>query len=145
MVNEAMPWNLTVQQLSEFLARCQPDAIVRTTITRDMVEQLDAITSNAPDMTLYLGLEIASDPNRGVVNLGIKVGPPDERPDELARQLLSSGRSPIEAIKAVRVRLGMSLGEAKAVVHRNLSTEQQHAAEALWDQAERAGDLDTDE
>jgi hypothetical protein len=76
MANEPMPWNLTVAQLGEFLAACQPNAIVGTTVTREMVERLDALTSTAPDATLYLGLAIASEPGLPTVTLRLQVDPP---------------------------------------------------------------------
>jgi ribosomal protein L7/L12 len=56
--------------------------------------------------------------------------------DETARALIEAGASPTEAIKAVRAECEVSLGDAKALVHRNLSAEQQRTAERLWDEAE---------
>jgi hypothetical protein len=47
-------------------------------------------------------------------------------------------RSPIPAIKAMRLGAGLDLREAKAVVHRNVSSSAQEAAERLWDAAEAA-------
>ena len=56
--------------------------------------------------------------------------------EDVARSLIGMGASPIEAIKAVRSACGINLGSAKAIVHRNLSPDQQAAAELLWDAAE---------
>ena len=53
-----------------------------------------------------------------------------------ARELLAAGLSPIESIKAIREGFALDLGEAKEIVHRNLPTEHQSDAEALWDSAE---------
>jgi ribosomal protein L7/L12 len=47
-------------------------------------------------------------------------------------------RSPVRAIKAMRAAAGLDLREAKLVVHRNLSSSAQEAAERLWDAAEEA-------
>jgi ribosomal protein L7/L12 len=58
--------------------------------------------------------------------------------DEVARTVIQAGASPIDAIKAIRSVLDMDLGSAKAIVHRNLSPEQQAAAERIWDEAERS-------
>ncbi|MGH9917831.1 MAG: hypothetical protein ACRD6W_03000 [Nitrososphaerales archaeon] len=59
-----------------------------------------------------------------------------DTPDKVARSLVVDQRlSPIEAIKALRAGGNMHLGDAKAVVHRNLPPEQQAAAERLWDEA----------
>ena len=55
--------------------------------------------------------------------------------DEVADELVSSGLYPIAAIKILREAAGIHLGEAKAVVHRNLPLDQQRAAEQLWDEA----------
>lgn len=52
--------------------------------------------------------------------------------------LVTSGVTPIAAIKAIREAFGIGLGEAKAIVHGCLSEEQQAAAERLWDEAESA-------
>jgi ribosomal protein L7/L12 len=62
---------------------------------------------------------------------------------ERAAQLIVSHRhGPIESIRAIRNAYGVSLGEAKALVYPNLSTDQQTAAERLWDAAEASLDLD---
>jgi ribosomal protein L7/L12 len=55
--------------------------------------------------------------------------------DDVAAELVESGLSPIAAIKVVRDAAGVTLGEAKTAVHRNLSLDQQRAAEHLWDEA----------
>lgn len=56
--------------------------------------------------------------------------------DEVARTLVVDQQvSAIEAIKALRAGGNMSLGDAKEIVHRNLSPERQASAERLWDEA----------
>jgi ribosomal protein L7/L12 len=51
---------------------------------------------------------------------------------------VSGGHAPIDSIRAIRDAYGVRLGEAKALVHPNLSTDEQAAAERLWDAAEDA-------
>jgi hypothetical protein len=51
---------------------------------------------------------------------------------------MEAGAPPIDAIKAIRTAPEIDLGSAKAIVHRNLSPEQQAAAERMWDEAERS-------
>jgi hypothetical protein len=64
--------------------------------------------------------------------------------DDLARELVRDRhRSSIDAIKALRSGASLGLGEAKAVVHGNLSQKAQASAEQLWDAAE-AGLRDED-
>jgi ribosomal protein L7/L12 len=58
--------------------------------------------------------------------------------DEVARALLARNASPIAAIKALREATGMRIGDAKAVVHRNLRASEQEAAEQLWQDLIRA-------
>jgi|GEM_PF-6513313 len=58
--------------------------------------------------------------------------------DDTARSLLAAGASPIDAIKAIRIAFDLDLGEAKVVVHRNLSARDQATAEQLWNAAEQA-------
>ncbi|MFV2083987.1 hypothetical protein [Micromonospora sp. LOL_021] len=53
--------------------------------------------------------------------------------DQVAKELLQRTDSPISAIKAVADATGMSLGDAKWVVHRNLYPEVREAAEKFWD------------
>jgi ribosomal protein L7/L12 len=57
---------------------------------------------------------------------------------EVARELLAEGRSPVESIKTIREGFALDLGEAKTIVHRHLTPEQQSDAESLWDAAEAA-------
>ena len=66
-----------------------------------------------------------------------------EDPDAVfaASELLTAGVGPIEAIKVLRSD-GLSLEDAKAVVHRSLPPDQRAAAERLWDVAESALDSD---
>jgi ribosomal protein L7/L12 len=52
--------------------------------------------------------------------------------DDLARDLLSRTTFPIAVIKALVSGAGLSLGEAKTVVHRNLEPDAREAAEKLW-------------
>jgi ribosomal protein L7/L12 len=52
--------------------------------------------------------------------------------DQMARALLQRTDSPISVIRAVHGATGMDLGEAKWVVHRNLSQRARQAAEDLW-------------
>jgi hypothetical protein len=54
--------------------------------------------------------------------------------DQVAKELLRRTDSPISAIKAVADATGMSLGDAKWVVHRNLTPAVREAAESLWDE-----------
>lgn len=55
--------------------------------------------------------------------------------DQIAHSLVRDQKlAPIPAIKAMRTGANMTTGEAKEVVHRNLSLEQQAAAERLWDE-----------
>ena len=59
--------------------------------------------------------------------------------DQAVRAVLERTRSPIAAIKAVREALpGLSLAEAKPLVHRNLPPGTREAAEKLWDDMARA-------
>jgi len=60
-----------------------------------------------------------------------------EAPDETAVRCLRDGLRPTEAIKVLRT-TGLTLGEAKEVVHRNLQRQVQASAELLWDAAEDA-------
>lgn len=64
-------------------------------------------------------------------------------PDETARELLRRTDSPISAIKAIADGAGLSLADAKWVVHRNLAPRTREAAEELWseliDAVARAG------
>jgi ribosomal protein L7/L12 len=53
--------------------------------------------------------------------------------DQVAEELLRSGDSPISVIKAVADATGIGLGDAKWVVHRNISPKIREAAETLWD------------
>ncbi|MEV4351139.1 hypothetical protein AB0J83_42320 [Actinoplanes sp. NPDC049596] len=53
-------------------------------------------------------------------------------PDQIAGELLRRSDSPISVIKAVKDATGMTLGDAKWVVHRNLAPEVRAAAENLW-------------
>ena len=53
--------------------------------------------------------------------------------DQVAKELLRHTDSPISAIKAVADATGLGIGDAKWVVHRNLSPEVREAAESLWD------------
>ena len=57
---------------------------------------------------------------------------------EVARALLAEGKSPVESIKAIREGFALDLGEAKVIVHRRLTPEQQSDAESLWNAAEAA-------
>jgi len=66
---------------------------------------------------------------------------PDATPEEAAADAIALGTPPIEVIKQLIERFGLGLGEAKETVHRNLSSEQQVAAEALWDAADAAARL----
>jgi hypothetical protein len=61
-----------------------------------------------------------------------------------AQELIGTGASPIEAIKAIVSRFGLDLGAAKTIVHGNLSPAHQRAAEALWDEVEEAVGRDGD-
>lgn len=54
--------------------------------------------------------------------------------DQVAAELLRRTDSPISVIKAVADATGIGLGDAKSVVHRNLTTEACEAAENLWDE-----------
>jgi hypothetical protein len=57
-----------------------------------------------------------------------------QTPDQVARSLIEEHQlAPIPAIKALRAGAGMTTGQAKEVVHRNLPLDQQAAAEKLWD------------
>jgi len=59
--------------------------------------------------------------------------------DEAAQAVLARTASPIEAIKALLgAQPGLSLGDAKPVVHRNLPPRVQKAAEQLWVDLERS-------
>jgi ribosomal protein L7/L12 len=59
--------------------------------------------------------------------------------DQAVRAVLERTRSPIAAIKAMREALpGLSLAEAKPLVHRNLPPGTREAAEKLWDDMARA-------
>ena len=59
--------------------------------------------------------------------------------DQAAQAVLERTTSPIDAIRALReAQPGLSLGDAKPVVHRNLPPQWQRAAEQLWDSIERA-------
>jgi len=59
--------------------------------------------------------------------------------DQAAQAVLERTTSPIEAIKALRAaQPGLSLRDAKPVVHRNLPPQVQRAAEQLWDSIEQA-------
>lgn len=62
--------------------------------------------------------------------------------ERAAQLLVSRGHGPIDSIRAIRNAYGVSLREAKALVHPNLSKDQQTAAELLWDAAEASLDLD---
>jgi ribosomal protein L7/L12 len=53
-------------------------------------------------------------------------------PDDIARVLLGRSTSKIAVIKALHVACGMSLDDAKWVMHRNLDPQEQAAAERLW-------------
>jgi ribosomal protein L7/L12 len=53
--------------------------------------------------------------------------------DQVAKELLRRTDSPISAIKAIVDAAGLGLGDAKWVVHRNLSPEVREAAVRLWD------------
>ncbi|MGX6601590.1 hypothetical protein ACWKSP_05550 [Micromonosporaceae bacterium Da 78-11] len=53
-------------------------------------------------------------------------------PDDIARDLLGRTTYPIAVIKALREGAGLSLGEAKPVVHRNLDPVAREAAETMW-------------
>ena len=65
-----------------------------------------------------------------------------DSPDQVARALTSDHcLAPIPAIKAMRVGGGMTVGEAKELIHRNLPTEQQEAAERLWEELTDDGEL----
>ena len=58
--------------------------------------------------------------------------------DQAARAVLECTQSPIAAIVALRVaQPGLSLAEAKPLVHRNLPPDAQRAARRLWDEIER--------
>lgn len=60
-------------------------------------------------------------------------------PDQAARAVLERTRSLIAPIKAMREALpGLSLAEAKPLVHRNLPPGTREAAEKLWDDMRRA-------
>jgi ribosomal protein L7/L12 len=50
-------------------------------------------------------------------------------PDDVARALLTRTTFPIAAIKALRAGAGLSLADAKPVVHRNLDPAAREAAE----------------
>lgn len=54
--------------------------------------------------------------------------------DQVARELLRRTDSPISAIKAVADATAIGLGDAKWVVHRNLSPRVREDAESLWDE-----------
>jgi ribosomal protein L7/L12 len=59
--------------------------------------------------------------------------------DQAAQAVLAATKSPIEAIRALReVQPGLSLADAKPLVHRNLPLRVQRAAEQLWDDLEQA-------
>jgi ribosomal protein L7/L12 len=53
--------------------------------------------------------------------------------DQVAKELLRRADSPTSAIKAIVDATGLGLGDAKWVVHRNLSLDVREAAERLWD------------
>lgn len=53
--------------------------------------------------------------------------------DQTAKELLRRTDSPISAIKAFADAIGLDLGDAKWVVHRNLNPEVRKSAEKLWD------------
>jgi hypothetical protein len=78
VVKKPMPDLLTVERLREFLSECQPQALVGTRLTREMIEQLDDITSKAPEMTLIVALEIASEAGRPTVMLRLKLDDPEQ-------------------------------------------------------------------
>ena len=54
-------------------------------------------------------------------------------PEDIARDLVTRTSYPIAAIKALREGAGVSLAEAKQVVHANLDPAAREAAEKLWD------------
>jgi phage tail protein X len=59
--------------------------------------------------------------------------------DQVAKAVLARTTSPIDAILALREALpGLSLADAKPIVHRNLPPRAQRAAEQLWDDLEQA-------
>ncbi len=58
--------------------------------------------------------------------------------DASASALLDDGASPIDAMRAIRTVSGVTLGEAKAVVHASLPEHERAAAESLWDDADAA-------
>ena len=59
--------------------------------------------------------------------------------DQAAEAVVARTTSPIDAIKALReAQPGLSLADAKPVVHRNLPPRVQRAAEQLWDDLEQA-------
>lgn len=59
--------------------------------------------------------------------------------DDAARAVLMRTRSPIAAIKAMRAaRPGLTLADAKPLIHRNLPQDTRESAEFLWDEVERA-------
>jgi len=65
-----------------------------------------------------------------------------DSPDQVARALTSDHRlAPIPAIKAMRAGGSMTVGEAKELIHRNLPSEQQEAAERLWAELIDDGEL----
>ena len=63
-------------------------------------------------------------------------------PDDVARELLRHTTSPIAVIKALVDTAGMSLGDAKPIVHRNLNPPVREAAERLWQELVAAFDED---
>jgi len=59
--------------------------------------------------------------------------------DQAAQVVLARTTSPIDAIKALRAaQPGLSLADAKPLVHRQLPAHLQRAAEQLWDDLEQA-------
>lgn len=59
--------------------------------------------------------------------------------DEAAQAVLARTTSPTDAIRALReAQPGLSLADAKPIVHRSLPLPVQRAAEQLWDDLEQA-------
>jgi hypothetical protein len=59
--------------------------------------------------------------------------------DDAAKAILERTQSPVTAIKALMaVKPGLSLAEAKPIVHRNLPASARLAAEQLWEDLARA-------
>jgi ribosomal protein L7/L12 len=69
-----------------------------------------------------------------------------DTPDDVARLPIEREHlDPIPAIKAMRAGGGISLGEAKEIVHRNLPVERQRATEKLWNEAIAVLEADEDD